>query len=65
VDADVHHEPGRAGAFLGSIYGAPTVTLGMDQWGHSGSRAQLYDYAGIDVGEIVNAAMLALDLNEE
>jgi pyruvate dehydrogenase E1 component len=51
-------------AFLGSIYGAPTVPLGMDQWGQSGSRAALYDYAGIDPDEIVNAAMLALELNE-
>jgi len=51
-------------AFLGSIYGAPTVPLGMDQWGQSGSRGELYDYAGIDVDEIVNAAMLALELNE-
>jgi pyruvate dehydrogenase E1 component len=52
-------------AFLGSIFGALTVPLGMDQWGQSGSRAELYDYAGIDVDEIVNAAMLALELNEE
>ena len=37
----------------------------MDQWGQSGARAELYDYAGIDVDEIVNAAMLALELNEE
>jgi pyruvate dehydrogenase E1 component len=51
-------------AFLGSIYGAPTVPLGMDQWGQSGSRGQLYEYAGIDVAEIVNAAMLALELSE-
>jgi pyruvate dehydrogenase E1 component len=51
--------------FLGSIYGAPTVPLGMDQWGQSGSREELYEYAGIDVDEIVNAAMLALELNEE
>src|SRR5678815_4544930 len=51
-------------AFLGSIYGAPTVPFGMDQWGQSGSREELYEYAGIDVDEIVNAAMLALELNE-
>ena len=51
-------------AFLGSVYGVPTVPLGMDQWGQSGSRADLYKYAGIDVDEIVNAAMLALELNE-
>ena len=36
----------------------------MDQWGQSGSRAALHDYAGIGVDEIVNAAMLALELNE-
>jgi pyruvate dehydrogenase E1 component len=52
-------------AFLGSVYGAPTVPLGMDQWGQSGSRAALYDYAGIDTDEIVNAALLALELNED
>lgn len=51
-------------AFLGSVYGAPTVPLGMDKWGQSGSRSSLYEYAGIDVGEIVNAAMLALELRE-
>jgi pyruvate dehydrogenase E1 component len=52
-------------SFLGSIYGAPTVPLGVDTWGQSGSRAALYEYAGINPEEIVNAAMLALELNEE
>ena len=52
-------------AFLGSVYGAPTVPLGVDTWGQSGSRAALYEYAGIDPDEIVNAAMLALELTEE
>jgi pyruvate dehydrogenase E1 component len=51
-------------AFLGSVYGVPTVPLGMDEWGQSGSRSALYEYAGIDVDEIVNAAMLALELGE-
>jgi pyruvate dehydrogenase E1 component len=52
-------------SFLGSVYGAPTVPLGVDTWGQSGSRAALYEYAGINPEEIVNAAMLALELNEE
>jgi pyruvate dehydrogenase complex dehydrogenase (E1) component len=51
-------------AFLGSVCDAPTVPLGMDQRGQSGFQAELHDYAGIDVAEIVNAAMLALELNE-
>ena len=52
-------------SFLGSVYGAPTVPLGMDTWGQSGSRAALYEYAGIDTTQIVNAAMLALELADE
>jgi pyruvate dehydrogenase E1 component len=47
-------------AFLGSIFGQPTVPLGMDRFGQSGARADLYNYAGIDSGHIVNAALVAL-----
>jgi pyruvate dehydrogenase E1 component len=47
-------------AFLGSIFGQPTIPLGMDRFGQSGARADLYDYAGIDSGHIVNAALVAL-----
>jgi pyruvate dehydrogenase E1 component len=50
----------HAMAFLGSIFGQPTVPLGMDRFGQSGGRAELYDYAGIDRGHIVNAALVAL-----
>jgi pyruvate dehydrogenase E1 component len=52
-------------AFLGSIHGAPVVPLGVDSFGQSGSRAALYEYSGIDADQIVNAAMLALDLVED
>ena len=51
-------------AFLGSIYGVPVVPLGVDEFGQSGSRAELYDNTGIDADQIVNAAMLALELAE-
>ncbi len=47
-------------AFLGSIYGQPSVPLGMDRFGQSGARAELYNEAGIDASHIVNAALLAL-----
>ena len=47
-------------AFLGSIFGQPTVPLGMDRFGQSGARADLYNYAGIDSGHVVNAALVAL-----
>ncbi|MDQ6672480.1 MAG: pyruvate dehydrogenase [Chloroflexota bacterium] len=47
-------------AFLGAVFGQRTVPLGMDRFGQSGARAELYDYAGIDAGHIVNAALVAL-----
>jgi pyruvate dehydrogenase E1 component len=49
-------------AFLGSIFGVPVVPLGVDEFGQSASRADLYHAVGIDADQIVNAAMLALEL---
>ncbi|MDP9365625.1 MAG: pyruvate dehydrogenase [Chloroflexota bacterium] len=51
-------------AFLAGVHGVPVVPLGVDQFGQSGSRAALYRETGIDAAEIVNAAMLALELAE-
>ena len=42
-------------------FGQRTVPLGMDRFGQSGARADLYNYAGIDAGHIVNAALVALE----
>jgi pyruvate dehydrogenase E1 component len=47
-------------AVLGSVFGQRTVPLGMDRFGQSGGRDDLYAYAGIDSGHIVNAALVAL-----
>jgi pyruvate dehydrogenase E1 component len=49
-------------AFLGSAFGVPVVPLGVDEFGQSASRPDLYAAVGIDAGQIVNAAMLALEL---
>ena len=49
-------------AFLGSVWGVPVVPLGVDEFGQSGSRAELYRATGIDADQIINAAMLALEL---
>ena len=49
-------------AFLGSAWGVPVVPLGVDEFGQSGSRADLYHTVGIDSDAIVNAAMLAHEL---
>jgi pyruvate dehydrogenase E1 component len=50
-------------AFLGSVWGVPVVPLGVDEFGQSGSRAALYKATGIDADQIVNAALLALELS--
>ena len=47
-------------AFLGAVFGQRTVPLGMDRFGQSGARDDLYAYAGVDTGHIVNAALVAL-----
>ena len=58
----IHDAASHALAFLGSAFGAPLVPLGVDHFGQSGTRAELYAYEGIDPDTIVNAALLALDL---
>lgn len=52
----------HAMSFLGSVFGVPVVPLGVDAFGQSGSRADLYHETGIDADQVVNAAMLALEL---
>jgi pyruvate dehydrogenase E1 component len=51
-------------SFLGAVFGVPVVPLGVDEFGQSGSQADLYHATGIDTAQIVNAAMLALELAE-
>ncbi|MFN8524348.1 MAG: pyruvate dehydrogenase [Chloroflexota bacterium] len=58
----VHDSASHALAFLGSAYGAPTVPLGVDEFGQSGSRPDLYRHYVMDSEAIVNAALLALEL---
>jgi pyruvate dehydrogenase E1 component len=49
-------------AFLGSVWGTPVVPLGVDEFGPSGARQDVYRKVGIDADRIVNAGLLALDL---
>jgi pyruvate dehydrogenase E1 component len=48
-------------AWLGSVYGAPVTPLGVDGFGQSGSRADLYRYFGLDAPGIIEAAFTAVD----
>ncbi|MBI3976851.1 MAG: pyruvate dehydrogenase [Chloroflexi bacterium] len=58
----VHDAGSHALAFLGSAFGAPVIPLGVEEFGQSGSRADLYAHLGIDEQSIFDAALLALDL---
>jgi pyruvate dehydrogenase E1 component len=60
-----HDSASHALAFLGSAFGAPVIPLGVDEFGQSGSRSDLYRYYAIDSESIVSAALLALDLRSE
>jgi len=47
-------------SFLGSVFGAKTVALGVDQYGQSGSRQDLYNYYQIGLKSMVQAIVEAI-----
>jgi pyruvate dehydrogenase E1 component len=47
-------------AFLGAALGVPQIPLGVDDFGQSGTRADLYRHYGIDAGAIAAAARTVL-----
>jgi pyruvate dehydrogenase E1 component len=55
-DAASHHL-----AWLGSVFGARTVPVGVDEFGQSGSIAELYGRFDLLPEQVVNAALVALD----
>ena len=58
----VHDAASHALAFLGGVFGVPVVPLGVDVFGQSGTRADLYRATGIDPDSIVAAGLHALEL---
>jgi len=47
-------------AFIGAALGVPQMSLGVDDFGQSGTRAALYRHYGIDADAIARAAHLLL-----
>ena len=47
-------------AFIGGALGVPQIALGVDHFGQSGSRADLYRHYGIDAAAISRAARTLL-----
>jgi pyruvate dehydrogenase E1 component len=56
----VHDAAPHALAWLGSVFGAEVVPLGVETFGQSGSIGDTYVHHQLDVEAIVNAALLAL-----
>jgi pyruvate dehydrogenase E1 component len=61
----VHDAASHTMAFLGAALGVPTVPLGVDAFGQSGSVPELYREYDLSVDAVVNAALVALALEEE
>ena len=57
----VHDAASHAMAWMGSVFGAPVIPLGVDEFGQSGSIDDLYGIHDLLPEAIVNAALLALD----
>jgi pyruvate dehydrogenase E1 component len=50
-------------AWLGSVFGAPVVPLGVEKYGQAGGLADVYAWHQLDPDAIVNAALSALEVD--
>jgi pyruvate dehydrogenase E1 component len=58
----VHDAASHAMAWIGSAVGVASVSLGVDEFGESGTIAELYARHDLGSGSIVNAALTVIDL---
>ena len=56
----VHDAASHALAWVGSVFGAPVVPVGVDAFGQSGTIADLYGVFDLLPEQLVNAALVAL-----
>ena len=59
----VHDAASHAMAWLGSVYGQRVVPVGVDDFGESGTIAELYERFGLRSDQVVNSALVALSAN--
>ncbi len=57
----VNDAASHAHAWVGGVFGMPVFSLGVDSFGQSGNRADLYKVMGIDPENIVNTAFRGLN----
>ena len=46
--------------FLGNVFGTESIGLGVDEFGQTGSREELYEHFGISKAAIIDAVAYAL-----
>jgi pyruvate dehydrogenase E1 component len=57
----VHDGAAHTFAWLGSVYGAPVLPLGVDEFGQSGTREDLFRHFGLDAESIADVAFGAVE----
>ena len=57
----VHDGASHALSWLGSVYGELTIPLGVDEFGQSGDRSELYRHFGIDAEGIATAGVSCVE----
>jgi pyruvate dehydrogenase E1 component len=57
----VHDGASHTLAWLGSVYGAPVLPIGVDEFGQSGTRQDLYRHFGLDAEHIADLAFSAVE----
>jgi pyruvate dehydrogenase E1 component len=57
----VHDGASHTLAWLGSVYGAPVHPIGVDEFGQSGARGDLYRHFGLEADQIAEVAFEAVD----
>jgi pyruvate dehydrogenase E1 component len=61
----VHDAASHSMAWLGSVFGQTTVSIGVDTFGESGTIPELYSKHGMLPEQIVNAALVSTSLGED
>jgi pyruvate dehydrogenase complex dehydrogenase (E1) component len=51
----------RATRAFASAFEAPTIALGVDSYGQSGTRQELYDHYGIGLAAMQRAALASIE----
>ena len=59
----VHDAASHALAWLGSVFGARVVPVGVDDFGQSGSIVDLYNHFEFLPEQLVNAALVAVHVD--